>query len=104
MTPEIAARLESLRIQLAAQGKDYCMFLRENCVALAQFRDGAFTSIGSSGMMTEKGLAYLFWNEGRPMLAAHGGAQIPAGPDQVEAIRSFSADLETALNLQNQNR
>ena len=96
MTPEIAPRLAARDIVLAAQAKDYCMFVRGNCMALAQTAEGAFTSIGSSGMMTEQGLAYLVWRDGEPWLAAH-GSQVAANAEQVEALRKFSEDLKVVL-------
>lgn len=98
MTPEISARLAACDILMVAQAKDYCMFVRGNCVALVQSVAERFTSIGSSGMMTEKGLAYLVWREGTAMLASH-GSQVEAGAEQVEAIRKFSEDLKMALGL-----
>ena len=54
MTPEIAGRLAACDILMAAQAKDYCMFVRGNCVALVQTAGERFTSVGSTGMMTEK--------------------------------------------------
>ncbi len=48
-------------------------------------------------MMTEQGLAYLVWRDGQPFLAAK-GSETPATPEQVEAIRRFSQDLNSALN------
>jgi hypothetical protein len=48
-------------------------------------------------MMTEQGLAYLVWRDGQPYLAAKGG-ETPATPEQVETIRKFSEDLNTALS------
>ena len=99
MTPEIAARLQALEIQMAAQAKEYGMFVRGTCVALVRFGEPGFASIGSSGIMTENGLACLVWRDGQPILAAHGAAETAAGPDQVQAIRKFSEDLKTALGL-----
>ena len=98
MTAEIAARLAASEIQMAAQAKDFSMFVRGNCVALVQSADGRFTSIGSSGMLTENGLAYLVWIEGRAMLSSHGN-QVAADDEQVEAIRRFSSTLKAALGL-----
>ena len=46
--------------------------------------------------MTEQGLAYLVWRDGQPYLAAK-GSEAPASPEQVEAIRKFSQDLNDAL-------
>jgi len=99
VSPEIAARLETLGIQLAAQARDYCLFVRLDCLALVHSREGSFTSIGSTGMMTENGLSYLSWRGDSPVLAAHGGKECAATADQVDAIRAFSADLKRALEL-----
>ena len=99
MSPEIAARLADLNIQLAAQARDYCLFVRGNCLALVQSAEESFTSIGASGMMTENGIAYLVWREGIPVLAAHGGHEQPATPEEVETVRRFSEDLKSTLGL-----
>ncbi len=100
MSPEIAARLARLRIELMADAKEYSVFARDGCMALAQRAgDGGFISVGSSGVATEHGLAYLVWREGRPVLAAHGGQESAAADGQVEAIRQFSRDLKAALGL-----
>ena len=99
MSPEISARLADLNIQLAAQARDYCLFVRGNCLALVQAVGESFTSIGASGMMTESGIAYLVWREGRPVLAAHGGHEQPATPEELETVRRFSEDLELTLGL-----
>ncbi len=99
MSPEIAARLADLNIQLAAQARDYCLFVRGNCLALAQSAGESFTSIGASGMMTENGIAYLVWREGHPVLAAHGGHEQPATQEELETVRRFSEDLKLTLGL-----
>jgi hypothetical protein len=99
VSPEIAARLADLNIQLAAQARDYCLFARGNCLALVQAAGETFTSIGASGMMTENGIAYLLWREGVPVLAAHGGHERPATPEEVETVRRFSEDLKLTLGL-----
>ena len=96
MTPEIAGRLAACDIVMAAQAKDYCMFVRGNCVALVQSAEERFTSIGSSGMLTEKGLAYLLWRDGKAWLSSH-GAEVEAEAEQVDAIRKFSEDLKRIL-------
>ncbi len=96
MSPEILARLASLNIQLLSEGTGFCVLARENCVAVVQVRQEA-VAVGSSGIMTESGLAYLMWREGRPVLASHGGLETPAAPEQVEAVQQFSADLKQAL-------
>lgn len=96
MNPEIAARLESRGIVWFATEKGYTMFTRENCAAIGHERAGEY-SLGSSGMMTEAGFAYLFWRDGRAFLAAHGGNETPAADAQIEAVRRFSDDLKAAL-------
>ena len=98
MTPEIAARLDALGIGLMAEAKDYSIFARGECLALVQHGDSGFLSLGSSGMMTEKGLAYLVWRDGNPMLVAREG-EVSAEAGQVEQIRKFSGDLKSALSL-----
>jgi hypothetical protein len=98
VTPEIAARLAACEIQLAAQTKNFCMFFRGNCVALVQCVDDQFTSIGSSGILTENGLAYLVWIDSKAMLSSHGN-QVAADDQQVEEIRRFSTTLKDALGL-----
>ncbi|HEX3746562.1 MAG TPA: hypothetical protein VHW09_21645 [Bryobacteraceae bacterium] len=98
MRAEIAARLAACDIETAAQANDYCMFVRGNCAALVRTA-GPLASIGSSGILTEKGLAYLVWVDGKAMLSAH-GSQVEAEPEQVEAIRKFSEDLKEILGPQ----
>jgi hypothetical protein len=98
VTPETAARLAGCGIQLAAESPQYDMFTRGSCVALVTFGAGAVTGIGSSGMMTESGLAFLVWREGRPYLAAK-GRETSASSAQVEEIGKFSLDLKRALGV-----
>jgi hypothetical protein len=98
VTPEAAARLEDLNIQWHTQARGYYLFVRENCAAFAHEREGVI-ALGSSGIMTEAGLAYLVWREEQPFLAAHGGSQTPALADQVAAVRRFAEDLKTALSV-----
>ena len=72
------------------EGPAVSIYVRDNCMAAA---GSAARSQGSTGMMTEQGLAYLVWRDGQPYLAAKGG-ETPATPEQVEAIRKFSEDLK----------
>ena len=96
MTPEIATRLAESGIEMAAQAREYCMFVRGNCIALVKLDGGRFTSIGSSGTLTESGLAYMVWVEGKAMLSSHGN-QVEAMPAQVDAIHKFSEDLKNTI-------
>jgi hypothetical protein len=97
VTPETAARLENLNIQWHTQARGYYLFVRENCAAFAHEREGAI-ALGSSGIMTEAGLAYLVWRDEQPFLAVHGAGETPALSDQVAAVRRFADDLKSALN------
>ena len=98
MTPEITARLADCGILMAAEAREHCMFVRGNCMALVRTAADCFVSIGSSGFLTEKGLAYLVWQDGKAMLSSH-GSQVEADAEQVEAIREFSEHLKIALGL-----
>ena len=85
------SRLEDLNIRLMVEGPAVSIYMRDNCVAAVGGTQG------STGIMTEQGLAYLVWREGQPFLAAK-GSETPATPEQVETIRKFSEDLNTALS------
>ena len=100
MNPEISARLESLNIRLMAEGAGYCMFVRDGCLGMAPriANSAGFSGIGSTGMALDRGLAYLVWREETPFLVGRGFEE-PASPEQVDLIRRFSADLQSALGL-----
>jgi hypothetical protein len=83
-------------IELIAETKEYRLYGRENCVAMVRFTQSGDTSIGSSGMMTESGLAYLMWREEGPRLVGK-GVDAPALPEQVETLRQFAEDLKAFL-------
>jgi hypothetical protein len=87
--------LQDLNIRLMVEGPAVSIYARGDCIAAVGRNQG--DNQGSTGMMTEHGLAYLVWRGGQPYLAAKGG-ETPATPEQVEAIRRFSQDLNTALN------
>jgi hypothetical protein len=84
------SRLEDLNIRLMVEGPAVSIYARDNCMAAVGGTQG------STGMMTEQGLAYLVWRDGRPYLTSKGGETL-ASAEQVETIRKFSADLNTAL-------
>ena len=80
-----------------AEGLAVSIYVRGDCIAaVGGPHGGAGINQGSTGMMTDQGLAYLVWRDGQPYLAAKGG-ETPATPEQVETIRRFSQDLNTAL-------
>ncbi len=94
VNPEILARLAASRIETGGEG-DFITLFRGFCVAIAH-RAGDGWSVGSSGIMTERGLAYLVFREGRAVLASK-GAEADASPEQIEELRKFSEDWKTAL-------
>jgi hypothetical protein len=92
----VRLRLETAGIQLVAETDSHFLFTRENCIALVERRGGEAGPIGSTGMMTPHGLAYLVWRDGLAYLKSK-SAESPAGDSEVAAIRRFSQDLESAL-------
>jgi len=99
VSPEISSRLAALNIQSMVSEAGYAMFTRDDLVAIATCAGSRIASLGSTGIMTDNGLAYLAWRDGQPVLAAHGGKEIPATAEQAEAVRHFSAALKSALGL-----
>jgi hypothetical protein len=89
------SRLEDLNIRLTVEGPVVSIYVRDNCIAAVGSTPGS--NQGSTGMMTEQGLAYLVWRDGQPFLAAK-GSETPATSEQVETMRKFSEDLNTALS------
>ena len=98
MSPEIADRLAGFNIQILAEAKKHFLFARETCIALVERTEAGLGSIGSTGVMTETGLAYLVWRGDRAILVGKSGEQ-PADAQQVEAIRRFSNDLKSGLGI-----
>ena len=91
------SHLADFNIRQIAAGQ-VLLFVRDNCMATAgRTADGGLT-LGSTGMMTDRGLAYLVWRDGQALLAAK-GSETPADPEQVDTIRKFSDDLKSALQL-----
>jgi hypothetical protein len=83
-------------IQLLSETRSHYMFARDNLVALVERTPEGFGSIGSTGMWTGRGLAYLVWKQGRAFLAGKGFEQ-PATEEETAAVQRFSEDLKTAL-------
>ena len=83
-------------IQVIAETREYRLYARDACVAMVHFTPSGEKSIGSSGLMTENGVAYLVWREGNPLLVSK-GREIEAAAEQVEALRAFAEDLKRLL-------
>jgi hypothetical protein len=88
--------LASHGIQLLTETRSHYMFARDNLIALVERTSQGYGSISSTGVLTERGLAYLVWRDGRTFLAGK-GFEDPAADDQVAAIRQFSEDLKALL-------
>jgi hypothetical protein len=88
--------LGSTGIQLLTETRSYCIFARDNLVALVERTADGYGSIGGTGILTERGLAYLVWRGGQAFLAGK-GFELPASDEQVAAVRKFSDDLKAAL-------
>jgi hypothetical protein len=86
--------LGSTGIQLLAETATHYLFARDNLVALVERTPDGFGSIGSTGLMTERGLAYLVWREEQVFLAGKGFEQ-QATDEEVAAVERFSADLKS---------
>ncbi len=85
------SRLDDLGIRRMVDGSVVSLYVRGNCVAAVGGTQG------STGLITESGLAYLVWQDGVAMLSSK-GSEVPATPEQVEEIRKFTEDLKSALS------
>jgi len=88
-----AEALAKSNIFLAAETESHYLLTRDNCIALVE-RGGS--SIGSTGILTEQGIAYLIWRDGQAFLKSK-AAEIAASPEQIAAVHTFSRDLAAAL-------
>ncbi len=93
LEPILKSRLAAARIELLAQTESHILFTRDNFIALIERSSG---TVGSTGMLTEHGLAYLVWRDGQAYLKSK-SAEVIATEEQVTAIRSFSRDLQSAM-------
>ena len=93
MPPAVKAHLAALGIQVAAETPAHYLLTRDNLIALLEHTT---LIAGSTGMLTDQGLAYLIWHDSQPYLKSK-SAEIAATEEQVTAIRQFSRDLQSAL-------
>lgn len=95
---EYLQRLAAAHIQLlpATEITTHFVFERDGFVALVERTPQGFGNIGSAGRLTGKGIAVLVWRDERPFFVAKGFEQ-QATPGEVEQLRRFSTDVETAL-------
>jgi hypothetical protein len=97
---EALERLAAASINLIPLDLDgYYAFERDGFMALVQRRkDDAFGQVGTAGLLTESGLSPLVWRGDQPVFTSRASQDCAATPAQVEALRSFQADLQTALH------
>ena len=88
--------LASAGIQLLSETRSHYLFARDNLVALVERTPEGYGSIGSTGIWTGHGIAYLVWRDGQAFLTGKGFEQ-PATDQEVAAVRKFSEDLKAAL-------
>jgi hypothetical protein len=73
------------------------VFERDGFVALVERRGNELGSkIGSAGLLTGKGIAFLMLREGRQVFYLK-GEETPASDEQIARLRSFQSDLRAAL-------
>lgn len=98
MVPRQLERLAAAEIQLLTLpgAETHYLFERGGFAALVERTPDGFGSVGSAGLLTEGGFAALIWRGGRPFFVRQGFEQ-PASAAQVDALRSFAAELEAAL-------
>jgi hypothetical protein len=92
---------DSAGIRLLSETCSHFLFARDHLVALVERTPQGFGSIGSTGIWTARGLAYLIWRDGCAFLAGKGFEQ-PAAAAEIELIRRFSEDLKLALECASQ--
>jgi len=98
VTPEILERLNLCDIRVMSKGKNFCVFVRDGCLAMVPREEEVFSGPGSTGLSLDEGLGYLIVRDGRHLLQGN-DFEIPAAPEQVEKILQFSKDLKAALGL-----
>lgn len=91
------ARLSAVGITLVpAELERHYILERGGFLALVERSPEGFGRAGTAGLLTEKGLAPLVWRGEESWFVARGFEE-RASPEQVESLRSFQRDLESAL-------
>jgi hypothetical protein len=95
---EILERLAAAGIQMlpALEITTHYVFERDGFVALVERTPDGFGGIGSAGILTGNGFAALIHRGDRSYFVAKNFEQ-EAQPEQVAALKRFSADLKSAL-------
>jgi hypothetical protein len=100
VTLDLSSKLEKLAkagIQIIpAEITSHFILERDGFVAFVERREDAFGNIGAPGQMTERGFAALIWRGDQAFFVGK-GFEHTASPEQVQKIRAFASDLESAL-------
>ncbi len=84
-------------IRLLSETPSHYLFARDNCIALVERAPSGFGSIGSTGVFTGRGLAYLVWRAGRAFLAGKGFEQPLAQDFLANDLRHAFAQIRELL-------
>ena len=94
---ETLEKLAAAGIQIIpAEVTSHFILERDGFVAFVERREQAFGNIGAPGLMTDRGYAALIWRGDQSFFVGKGFEQ-PASTEQVEKIRAFASELESAL-------
>jgi hypothetical protein len=85
-----------IRILPAGAIPNHIVLERDGFVALVRRSEEGFGGLGAPGLLTSRGIAMLVW-EGEQAFFVSRQSRQPAEPEQVAALRRFSADLAGAL-------
>ncbi|MFN7920808.1 MAG: hypothetical protein U0Q16_11960 [Bryobacteraceae bacterium] len=95
---EIIERLAAAGFEALPSGMErHVVLVRDEFAALVEKRETGFGGIGSTGLVTERGLAMLVWRGEQAFFVLKGSEQ-PATEDQVAELRRFAADLAACLS------
>jgi hypothetical protein len=89
-------RLAQAGIHLLAETKTHYLLARDRFLVLVERTESGFGGMGSTGVWTEHGLAYLVWRGERAFLVTKGHEQAAAS-EEVEAVRRFSAEVRDLI-------
>lgn len=70
---------------------------RDGFVILVRRAGDDFGAAGSAGLLTDHGFAVLVWRGAQAFFVARGYEQA-AGPEQLEMLRRFDADVRASLS------
>lgn len=95
---EIFERLAAANIELLPVGEisTHFVFGRDGFVCLVERRGDGFGGMGSPGLLSDRGMAFLVWRGGAGYFVNKAG-EMAASAEQVSGLRAFSADLSFAL-------